>query len=158
MKKMLRLLPAGVPEPAPPPMKSTLRMIHAPDIILEEQRHFPIPWTLPGRTVPACEITGVCRLPALFILISQPSIPSDSYQPPCDLPPRRECPGSSSRFCQKSCKHKTHKSVPRGSGLVQLNGADEVSAIAATSHRPLLFCFFFDTLRMTIKPSPLALL
>ena len=88
------------------------------------------------------EITGVCRLLARIHLIPHPSIPSDSYQPPCDLPPRRESPGSSSRFCQKSCKHKTHKSVPRGSGLVQLNGADEVSAIAATSQRPLLLCFF----------------
>ena len=84
------------------------------------------------------EITGVCRLLAPIHLIPHPSIPSDSYQPPCDLPPRRECPGSSSRFCQKSCKHKTHKSVPRGSGLVQLNGADEVSATLRL--RSALYC------------------
>jgi hypothetical protein len=50
---------------------------------------------------------------------------------------------------QKSYKHKTHTAshvypgidkerVTRRSGLVQLNGADEVSAIASTSQHPLL--------------------
>ena len=34
--------------------------------------------------------------------------------------------------------------IPRRSGLVQLNGADAVFAIAAISQHPLLFSFLFD--------------
>ena len=41
------------------------------------------------------------------------------------------------------------KSIPRRSGLVQLNGADEVSAIAATSQHPLLLPFFIPCVHFT---------
>ncbi len=111
------------------------------------------------------EITSVWRLFAQIHLIPHPSISSDSCQPPCDLPSRWESIGSNSRFWQKSYKHKTHTAshvyasvdkerVTRRSGLVQLNGADEVSAIASTSQHPLLFSILKKRYAETRKDSP----